>query len=251
MELTRFRGHLETGARPREGVHVGWEDQIAVCEIDDGQRAGLTTEEREELAKLKRRVRVLAMKREILAKAAAFFAATGVDPPFLSRQLGSEEPTPVVYLHRGCAATRKDGSGHISVFLEEPVGDIEFSDDVVLILPDVARQMKEGPAPPPPRGPAPEEETELTQIHEQPPIFTGERVTDVSWEGEVPWQKWTTFYNKVLSGLANEGLDVTVRFEARPKDGLLRERVERLRDSLAELGLPPDLETEGPDETEP
>lgn len=30
LELARFRGHLETGARPREGVHVGWEDQTAV-----------------------------------------------------------------------------------------------------------------------------------------------------------------------------------------------------------------------------
>ncbi len=75
VRLARSPGHTFEGVArdlgvARESVRR-WAKQ---ADIDAGRAEGLTTEEREELHALRRRIKVLEEERTILVKAAAFFA---------------------------------------------------------------------------------------------------------------------------------------------------------------------------------
>ena len=72
---------VRTGVKPLTGIarDLGVSAEslrhwVRRAEIDAGQREGLTTVEREELRRLRRENRILREEREILKKAAAFFA---------------------------------------------------------------------------------------------------------------------------------------------------------------------------------
>ena len=83
LELARAGRSAEDLAREFEPSAQCIRNWIKQDELDNGKRQdGLTSEERAELARLRRENKELKLEREILAKAAAWFAReTGSIPP--------------------------------------------------------------------------------------------------------------------------------------------------------------------------
>ena len=82
VELARAGRNLSELAREFEPTVETIRQWVKQAELDEGLRSdGLSTSEREELNRLRRENRVLREEREILAKAAAWFAQeTGATP---------------------------------------------------------------------------------------------------------------------------------------------------------------------------
>ncbi len=74
VELVRAGRSPEELAKEFEPTAQSIRHWVAQAEIDRGGREGVTSAEREELARLRRENRQLRQEREILAKAAAWFA---------------------------------------------------------------------------------------------------------------------------------------------------------------------------------
>ena len=75
VRLTRQPGNTVKGVARDLGVsYEGLRRYVHQDDVDAGKAEGLATEERAELARLRRENRTLRMEREILKKAAVFFA---------------------------------------------------------------------------------------------------------------------------------------------------------------------------------
>jgi transposase len=81
VELARENGRPVSESARDIGVSEtclrNWLNQ---ADIDEGNKAGLTTSEKEELTRLRRENRVLRLERDLLSRAAAFFASENVLP---------------------------------------------------------------------------------------------------------------------------------------------------------------------------
>ena len=121
--------------------------------------------------------------------------------------------------------------------------DVEISDQVVLLPRDRALALKGAP-------PSPPEEPERTaRVAEEPgvrpegapeqtvapPMPGGQHL---SWEGELPPQKWMNFYMRVLTRFATDpSLRLIIRFEVTPATGISQNELEEIKTSLRDLDL--------------
>jgi transposase len=81
VELARLREKPIAQIAKDLGIaESGLRRWMAQADIDEGNRPGLTTDERAELARLRREVRVKDMEIEILKRASAYFARENILP---------------------------------------------------------------------------------------------------------------------------------------------------------------------------
>jgi transposase len=75
VQLVRSSGRSISQIAQELGISAtSLRNWVKQAQIDQGEREGLTTEEREELRRLRRENKVLKQERDFLKKAAAFFA---------------------------------------------------------------------------------------------------------------------------------------------------------------------------------
>ena len=75
VELWRQSDETKSAVAKRLGIDPGsMSNWIRQADIDEGKREGLTSDERDELVRLRKENKTLQMERDLMKKAAAFFA---------------------------------------------------------------------------------------------------------------------------------------------------------------------------------
>jgi len=132
--------------------------------------------------------------------------------------------------------------------------DVEVSEDMFIITKETAEAYVRSKAAPPPQPPPPPEyptrpdQTGSGNTNEgpgptdpspvEPPTLPVQLPLALTWEGEIPPQKWMKFYTQALSPFArSRKLSLRVRVEIGDDAGISPEKIEALKAALRELGV--------------
>ena len=133
--------------------------------------------------------------------------------------------------------------------------DVEISADMYIIQADTAKAyaaaqatsfppaetlstVSETPSKVPTAAPA-----DSTSVQHQGTLPKG--FSRITWQGEVPPQKWMNFYTKVLAKFATQpGLKIGLNVEIAPVDGISNQKVDEIKTALRDLGLEDDLKSD-------
>jgi hypothetical protein len=146
------------------------------------------------------------------------------------------------------------GSQSMPIVIDEPsfrAEDVEISDQVVLLPRNKAVALK-GTLPSPTEGEyapqlAKEPKTAQKELSATPELISPPIKSQLAWEGELPPQKWTNFYMKVLTRFATDpSLRLHVRFKVAPESGITQQQLEDIKRALEELGLSAEFLAEPP-----
>lgn len=129
--------------------------------------------------------------------------------------------------------------------------EIEINDQMFLITKATAEEYLKNLAKPPEPEVVkkPEDESKKPEDKKEPPKPPTHETKSIAWTGEIPWQKWGVFYNKVLTRYATaKGMKVTLRVtasvEAAEGSGISNQQIEETKIALRELGLEDDLDSQ-------
>jgi len=143
---------------------------------------------------------------------------------------------------------RADGS-YVPFHWQSSLGaqDVEISDDMYVIQQEVAEAYKAGrlsPSAPTSKSPtsgSPSTDPMPISVYTPTPpsvVSTEATLSKITWNGEIPSQKWMNFYTKVLSKFAaGTGLKLTLKVEVCSNTGIPTQKVEETKVALRELGL--------------
>jgi hypothetical protein len=126
----------------------------------------------------------------------------------------------------------KSNGGYANVVFNETLQtqEVEISDEVYLILQQIADSIKKGTHV---SEPIIGEESTASTTTSDPDLIVKKAI----WEGEISLEKLYSFYINIISRIGFSGVKMNVKLEIYPTEGIFKSKLDEVRKELKKLGL--------------